>query len=95
MVALESAELFRNLKAEDLAGLRQVTVERTSLEIITEIADNLFQAFATHGKAHGTGLGLSICKKNHRRPRLADLGEERTGVRGGVFLRAAVAEVRT
>lgn len=31
--------------------------------IAPEIADNLFQAFATHGKAHGTGLGLSICKK--------------------------------
>jgi signal transduction histidine kinase len=23
----------------------------------------LFEAFATHGKAHGTGLGLSICKR--------------------------------
>jgi len=43
-------------------------------EIITELADNgpgiapelaekLFQPFATYGKAHGTGLGLSICKK--------------------------------
>lgn len=43
-------------------------------EVITEISDTgpgiapemtgrLFQAFATHGKAHGTGLGLSICKK--------------------------------
>jgi len=28
-----------------------------------EIADKLFQPFATHGKSHGTGLGLSICKK--------------------------------
>lgn len=43
-------------------------------EVITEIADTgpgiapeiaprLFEAFATHGKAHGTGLGLSICKR--------------------------------
>lgn len=43
-------------------------------EVITDISDTgpgiapemtgkLFQAFATHGKAHGTGLGLSICKK--------------------------------
>ena len=46
----------------------------TPREIITEVADagpgiapeiasQLFQPFATHGKAHGTGLGLSICKK--------------------------------
>src|SRR5262245_53213113 len=28
-----------------------------------EILDRLFEAFATHGKAHGTGLGLSISKK--------------------------------
>jgi signal transduction histidine kinase len=27
------------------------------------VADNLFDAFVTHGKEHGTGLGLSICKK--------------------------------
>jgi signal transduction histidine kinase len=31
--------------------------------IAPEVADKLFEAFATHGKAHGTGLGLSICKK--------------------------------
>lgn len=31
--------------------------------IAPEIAERLFQPFATHGKAHGTGLGLSICKK--------------------------------
>jgi len=31
--------------------------------IAPEIADHLFEAFATHGKAHGTGLGLSICKR--------------------------------
>jgi signal transduction histidine kinase len=31
--------------------------------IAPEIADKLFEVFATHGKAHGTGLGLSICKK--------------------------------
>jgi signal transduction histidine kinase len=28
-----------------------------------EIADRLFEAFATHGKARGTGLGLSIAKR--------------------------------
>ena len=31
--------------------------------IAPQIADHLFDAFATYGKAHGTGLGLSICKK--------------------------------
>ncbi len=31
--------------------------------IAPEIAGQLFEAFATHGKAHGTGLGLSISKK--------------------------------
>jgi signal transduction histidine kinase len=31
--------------------------------IAPEIADKLFQVFATFGKEHGTGLGLSICKK--------------------------------
>jgi signal transduction histidine kinase len=38
-------------------------VEDTGPGIAPEIAGHLFEAFATHGKAHGTGLGLSICKK--------------------------------
>jgi len=38
-------------------------IEDTGPGIAPEIADKLFQAFATHGKEHGTGLGLSICKK--------------------------------
>jgi signal transduction histidine kinase len=38
-------------------------IEDTGSGISPEIADRLFQAFATAGKAHGTGLGLSICKK--------------------------------
>lgn len=35
----------------------------TGSGIATEIADQLFQPFVTHGKPHGTGLGLSICKR--------------------------------
>ncbi|MDB6064264.1 MAG: Cyclic nucleotide-binding protein [Pedosphaera sp.] len=38
-------------------------IEDSGTGIAPEIADRLFDAFATHGKAHGTGLGLSISKK--------------------------------
>src|SRR5207249_3124510 len=38
-------------------------IEDTGQGVAPEIADRLFEAFATHGKAHGTGLGLSICKR--------------------------------
>lgn len=38
-------------------------VEDTGAGIAPEIADKLFEAFATFGKEHGTGLGLSICKR--------------------------------
>ena len=45
-------------------GAQVVTeIEDTGSGIAPEIADGLFAAFATYGKAHGTGLGLSICKK--------------------------------
>jgi len=38
-------------------------IEDTGPGIAPEMAEHLFEAFATHGKAHGTGLGLSICKR--------------------------------
>jgi len=55
-------------------GILALRFRQEEHEVITEIADNgpgiapevaekLFQPFATYGKAHGTGLGLSICKK--------------------------------
>ena len=47
-----------------IEGKNVVTeIEDTGPGIAPEIADRLFDAFATFGKAHGTGLGLSICKK--------------------------------
>jgi signal transduction histidine kinase len=48
----------------DVQGSDVITeIEDTGPGISPEIADRLFEAFATHGKTHGTGLGLSICKK--------------------------------
>src|SRR5205814_9299570 len=38
-------------------------IEDSGQGIAPEIAGQLFEPFATHGKAHGTGLGLSICKR--------------------------------
>ena len=38
-------------------------IEDTGPGIAPQIADKLFEAFASFGKAHGTGLGLSISKR--------------------------------
>ena len=47
-----------------VSGKQVITeIEDCGPGIAPEIADRLFDAFATYGKAHGTGLGLSICKK--------------------------------
>lgn len=47
-----------------LEGAEVITeLEDTGSGIPAEMTGKLFQAFASHGKAHGTGLGLSICKK--------------------------------
>jgi len=71
--------VFLNLVAnatEAMPGVGVITLrfQQQERDVITEIADNgpgispevaekLFQPFATYGKAHGTGLGLSICKR--------------------------------
>ena len=47
------------------SGEREVVteIEDSGPGVAPEIAGQLFEPFATHGKAHGTGLGLSICKR--------------------------------
>ena len=51
------------LRFQQTNGQVVTEIEDTGPGIASEIADRLFDAFATFGKAHGTGLGLSICKK--------------------------------
>lgn len=53
--------IFLRFQPHDREVLTEV--EDTGPGIAPEIADRLFQPFATHGKAHGTGLGLSISRK--------------------------------
>jgi signal transduction histidine kinase len=59
-------------------------IEDTGPGIAAEIAGQLFEVFATFGKAHGTGLGLSICKKiieDHK----GRIGARNEPGRGAVF----------
>lgn len=57
----EGGTIFLRFKpgAEEI----EIEVEDTGPGIAPEMADKLFQPFATHGKTRGTGLGLVICKK--------------------------------
>ena len=57
----DGGKIFLRFHARN--GELHIEVEDTGPGIASEIADSLFQPFATYGKAHGTGLGLSICKK--------------------------------
>jgi signal transduction histidine kinase len=59
-------------------------VEDTGPGFAPEILPRLFEAFATHGKAHGTGLGLSICKRiieDHR----GEISARQEPGRGAIF----------
>jgi signal transduction histidine kinase len=60
-VMLNGGKIFLRFQADEKEVITEV--EDTGPGIAPEIADKLFQAFATFGKEHGTGLGLSICKK--------------------------------
>jgi signal transduction histidine kinase len=57
----EGGTVFLRFQQNDREVITEV--EDTGPGIAPEIADRLFQPFATHGKAHGSGLGLSISRK--------------------------------
>jgi signal transduction histidine kinase len=58
---LNGGKIFLRFTVDHLGITTEI--EDTGPGIPSEIADKLFQPFATHGKTKGTGLGLSICKK--------------------------------
>jgi len=51
------------VRFQDQSGQVVTEIEDTGKGIPSEIEGQLFEPFATFGKAHGTGLGLSICKR--------------------------------
>ena len=60
-VMLNGGKIFLRFECDD--NNISTEIEDSGPGISAEIADKLFQPFATHGKTKGTGLGLSICKK--------------------------------
>ena len=58
---LEGGKIMLRFAVKD--GELITEVEDTGKGIAPEIANRLFEPFATYGKAQGTGLGLSICKR--------------------------------
>jgi signal transduction histidine kinase len=57
----QGGKIFVRLQADTHEIVTEI--QDTGSGIAPEIEGKLFEAFATHGKAHGTGLGLSISKK--------------------------------
>jgi signal transduction histidine kinase len=57
----EGGKIILRFKTTDTEVVTEI--EDGGPGIAPEIAPQLFEVFATHGKAHGTGLGLSICKR--------------------------------
>lgn len=57
----EGGSIFLRFRSTPNAIVTEL--EDTGPGIAPEISGQLFEAFATYGKANGTGLGLSICKK--------------------------------
>ena len=60
-IMLNGGKIILRFKVNEREVITEV--EDTGPGIAPEIAERIFQPFATHGKATGTGLGLSICKK--------------------------------
>jgi len=60
-VMLNGGKIFLRARQDD--GEITTEIEDTGPGIAPEMAEKLFQPFATHGKTKGTGLGLSICKR--------------------------------
>jgi signal transduction histidine kinase len=60
-VMLNGGKIFLRFQFDEHEIITEI--EDTGPGIAPEIAGQLFQPFATHGKTKGTGLGLSICKK--------------------------------
>ena len=60
-VMLNGGKIFMRFQFRETEVITEI--EDSGPGIAPEIAEQLFQPFATHGKSHGTGLGLSICKK--------------------------------
>jgi signal transduction histidine kinase len=58
---LDGGKIFLRFNCDEKEIITEI--EDTGPGIAPQIADKLFEPFATHGKSHGTGLGLSICKK--------------------------------
>jgi signal transduction histidine kinase len=57
----EGGKVFVRVRAG--AGEAVTEIEDSGPGIAPEVAGQLFEPFATYGKATGTGLGLSICKR--------------------------------
>jgi len=57
----DGGKIYLRFQATDTEVVTEV--EDSGQGIAPEMAGQLFQVFATHGKAHGSGLGLSICKR--------------------------------
>ena len=60
-IMLEGGRIFIRFKFNGDGVTTEI--EDTGPGIAPEIAERIFQPFATYGKTSGTGLGLSICKK--------------------------------
>ncbi len=81
-VMREGGKIFLRFQLTETEIITEI--EDTGPGIAPEIADTLFQPFATFGKTHGTGLGLSISKKIIEDHHGCIWADSKTG-RGAIF----------